>query len=207
VSPLLVLANGAGLPSASPWMSAWAERLRELGPVVTFDYPYQRAGRSFPDRLPKLVAAHREAVAAARAEHPDRPLVLVGKSMGGRVGCHVSLEEHDVTALVCLGYPLVGQGGAIRDEVLLALRVPVLFVQGTRDEMCPLDHLAEVRGRMKAPTELHVVEGGDHSLLVPAAEARVRSQEAHDRAACTSVASFLARVGSGMLVPVAPESP
>jgi uncharacterized protein len=54
----------------------------------------------------------------------------------------------------------------VRDEVLLELRTPVLFVQGTRDSMCPLDRLASVRERMQAPTELHVVLGGDHSLVV-----------------------------------------
>src|SRR5690242_19766131 len=99
-------------------MTAWAERLAALGDVVRFDYPYMRAGRRSPDRLPVLVAAHREALAAARAGRRG-PVVLAGKSMGSRVGCHVALEER-VDALVCLGYPLRRAGGALRDEVLLA---------------------------------------------------------------------------------------
>ena len=57
-------------------------------------------------------------------------------------------------------------GGALRDQVLLALDRPILFVQGTRDALCPLELLKEVRGRMRAPNQLHVVEGGDHSLTV-----------------------------------------
>ena len=62
--------------------------------------------------------------------------------MGGRIGCHVSLEEK-VDGLVCLGYPLCAMGDRtkLRDEVLRALTAPILFVQGTRDSLCPLDLL------------------------------------------------------------------
>jgi hypothetical protein len=91
--------------------------------------------------------------------------VLIGKSMGSRIGCHLSLEE-EVAALVCLGYPLRGARGELRDQVLLALRTPVLFVQGTRDKLCPLEELEAVRGRMQVRSTLLVVEGGDHSLEV-----------------------------------------
>ena len=94
-------------------------------------------------------------------------MILIGKSMGGRIGCHVSLEE-SVTGLVCLGYPLCGAGDPkrMRDKVLRDLRTPILFVQGTRDPLCPLELLESVRTEMKAPNFLYVVEGGDHSLLV-----------------------------------------
>ena len=100
----------------------------------------------------------------ARNRHRG-PVVLIGKSMGSRIGCHLSLEQH-VNAVVCLGYPLVGIGksGKIRDEVLLALTTPILFVQGTRDRLCPLDLLAQVNRRMQAPHAIHLVESGDHSL-------------------------------------------
>ena len=71
-----------------------------------------------------------------------------------------------VDGLVCFGYPLkgVGKTAKLRDEVLIALDTPILFLQGTRDKLCPLDLLADVRGKMKAPSELFVVETGDHSL-------------------------------------------
>ncbi|HTV25315.1 MAG TPA: alpha/beta fold hydrolase [Polyangiaceae bacterium] len=168
-----LFAPGAGAPSSSGWMVAWKQRLEQLGHVVPFDYPYQRAGKKSPDRPPVLVSSHRAELARLRAEHPG-PIVLIGKSMGGRIGCHVAveLEKEDApaserpAALVCMGYPLVAPGGAVRDEVLLALRTPVLFIQGTRDSMCPLDRLAAVRERMQATNELHVVDGGDHSLVV-----------------------------------------
>jgi predicted alpha/beta-hydrolase family hydrolase len=193
--PLLLFAPGAGAPSTSPWMSAWAERLATLGEVVRLDYPYLRAGRRSPDRLPVLVAAHREALAAARAGRPG-PVVLAGKSMGSRVGCHLALEE-PVDALVCLGYPLRGARGQLRDEVLLALRTPILFVQGTRDALCPLDALASVRRRLKAPSALHVVEGGDHSLEVGvrALRAAGETQADVDARILGAIAAFLREHG------------
>ncbi len=162
--PLVLFAPGAGAPSTSPWMSAWAERLGTFADVTRFDYAYMRAGRRSPDRLPALIETHREALSAARAGRRG-PVVLAGKSMGSRVGCHLALEE-PVDALVCLGYPLRGARGELRSEVLVALRTPILFVQGTRDPLCPLEALEDVRRRMQAPTALHRVEGGNHSLEV-----------------------------------------
>lgn len=163
-NPVIVFAPGAGAPSTSEWMQSWARRLGALGDVSTFDYPYQVAGKKRPDPQAKLIAAHREAIQKAR--QAGRPLVLAGKSMGSRMGCHASLEEQ-VDALVCFGYPLkAAASGAMRDEVLLALKTPILFLQGTRDPLCPLELLAPVRARMTAKNELFVVEGGDHSLRV-----------------------------------------
>ncbi len=190
--PLVLFAPGAGAPSTSPWMEAWARRLAAFGEVVRFDYPYMLAGRRSPDRLPVLVAAHREALERARAGGAG-PAVLVGKSMGGRVGCHLALEAN-VAALICLGYPLRGRSGEVRDAVLLALRTPVLFVQGARDALCPLGALEEVRGRMAAPSALHVVEDGNHSLAVGARALRDRgmSQEDVDREIAGAIGRFLA---------------
>jgi predicted alpha/beta-hydrolase family hydrolase len=150
-----------------------------------------REGRRGPDRLPVLVAAHREALLAARGP-ARRPVVLAGKSMGSRVGCHLALEE-DVDALVCLGYPLVGARGDLRRDVLVALRRPILFVQGSRDRLCPLETLERVRGEMAVRSELHVVAGGDHSLEVGARELRARAetQDGVERAALAAIARFV----------------
>jgi uncharacterized protein len=193
--PLLLLAPGAGAPSSSPWMRRWAARLAAVGEVVPLDYPYALAGRRSPDRLPVLIAAHRAALAAARARHGG-PAVLVGKSMGGRVGCHVALEER-LDGLVCLGYPLRGRAGAVRDQVLVALRMPVLFVQGTRDPLCPLAALEAVRNRMAAPSSLHVVDGGNHSLEVGVRTlaARRETQEDVDARALAAIAAFVRGLG------------
>ncbi len=196
--PLILLAPGAGAPSTAPWMAGWAARLGALGEVVRFDYPYMREGRKAPDRLPTLLAAHRAALEEARRDRPAGPLVLAGKSMGSRVGCHLSLEL-PVDALVCLGYPLRGAGGALRDEVLVALGTPVLFAQGTRDALCRLDALAEVRSRMSAASALHVVEGGDHGLLVGrrALEQAGEGQAQVDGRTLRAIEAFLARTLSG----------
>jgi len=183
-------------------MLAWKARLERLGRVAAFDYPYQRAGKKSPDRAPVLVAAHRSELERARAGQGG-PLVLVGKSMGGRIGCHVAVELEQAgvpaherpAALVCLGYPLVAPGGAVRDQVLLELGTPVLFVQGTRDRMCPLDRLAAVRANMRAPSDVYVVDSGDHSLV--AQKSRLGqlglSQEQLDERALTAIAGFLER--------------
>ncbi len=152
--PLLLFAPGAGAGSDSDWMRAWAERLSSLGRVVAFDYDYRREGRRAPDRLPRLLSAHRAALEAARQGHRG-PVVLVGKSMGGRVGCHLALET-PVDAVVALGYPLVGvrrRDGSqpVRGEVLEALEVPLLLVQGSRDRLFPMERWAEQAPRLKTP--------------------------------------------------------
>lgn len=190
----IVLAHGAGAGQSHPFMQAWAARLATLGAVAPFEYGYMARGKRSPDRMPKLLDAHREALSAARAAHGD-PVVLIGKSMGSRVGCHLAAEA-PVAGVVCLGYPLRSPKGVVRDEPLLALRVPVLFVQGTRDRLCPLDVLDEVRSRMVAPSELHIVDDGDHSLKVAkrTQKATGRSQEDFDAAAFAAVADFVARV-------------
>ena len=168
MKPLFLFAPGAGAPSTHPWMQRWKERLQTIVDVEVFDYAYMREGRKRPDPLPRLIAAHRQVLVETREKHPNAVTILIGKSMGGRVGCHAALEEK-VDGLVCLGYPLCAMGDRtkLRDEVLRALTTPILFVQGTRDSLCPLDLLEHVRTEMRAPNFLHVVEGGDHSLRVP----------------------------------------
>ena len=163
--PIFVFAPGAGAPSSHPWMQAWKERLSSLGDVITFDYDYMAERRGRPDPLPVLIARHRRALNEAR--QTSRPAILIGKSMGGRIGCHVALEE-PVAGVVCFGYPLCGSGDPrkMRDRVLRDLRTPILFIQGTRDPLCPLELLENVRREMTAPNFLNVVEGGDHSLIV-----------------------------------------
>jgi predicted alpha/beta-hydrolase family hydrolase len=175
-----LFATGAGAPSTHPWMQRWAALLGKLGRVHQFDFPYLAEGRRRPDPLPMLIEAHRKALNAARREYGD-PIALIGKSMGSRVGCHLSLEV-PVSALVCLGYPLCGGGDRtkLRDQVIYDLRTSVLFVQGTRDTLCPLDILATVRSRMTAPNELFIVDGGDHSLEVTRTQLKKAGEAQND---------------------------
>jgi uncharacterized protein len=175
-------------------MQDWKGQLSEIGDVETLDYAYMSEGRKRPDPLPKLIATHREALSDARKRHPSEATILVGKSMGGRVGCHLSLEEK-VDGLVCLGYPLCAMGDRtkLRDEVLRALNTPILFVQGTRDSLCPLDLLERLRAEMRTKSVLHVVEGGDHSLRVPKRQLQAtgKTQEDIDRRVLEAVAGFV----------------
>jgi predicted alpha/beta-hydrolase family hydrolase len=194
---LILFAPGAGAPSSHPWIQNWKRRLSEIGEVETFDYDYMRARRKRPDPLSQLIAAHRKALQAAREKHQSDSTFLIGKSMGGRIGCHVSLEEK-VDGLVCLGYPLCAMGDRtkLRDEVLRALTAPILFVQGTRDSLCPLDLLDRVRAEMKAPNFLHLVEGGDHSLRVPKSQlaATGETQDDIDGQAFQAIVGFVDRL-------------
>ena len=175
-APLLLFAHGAGAGSSHPWMQHWALLLRALGRVEMFDYPYMTQKGRRPDPLPRLLGAHRAALNEAR-RGDDAPVVLIGKSMGSRVGCHLALDE-PVQAVVCLGYPLCGGGKPekMRDAVLRKLTTPTLFVQGTRDPLCPLDLLEDVRREMPAPNEVCVVEGGDHSLRVTKSHLKAREE-------------------------------
>jgi predicted alpha/beta-hydrolase family hydrolase len=188
-----LLAPGAGAPSSHPRMQTFARLLATIGLVEPLDYPYALEGRKRPDPLPKLIEAHRAALAALRAKH-DGPIVLAGKSMGGRVGCHVALVD-PVEAVICFGYPLCGAGdrSRLRDQVLMELKTPILFVQGTRDPLCPLDLLEGVRKRMHAPSTLTVVEGGDHSLTVAKTALKVlgSNQEEVDDSMLTAISRFL----------------
>lgn len=193
--PIFLFTPGAGAPSSHPWMQRWKERLAVLGEVVLFDYPYMREGRRRPDPLPQLVAAHREALTNARQGNA-RPLFLIGKSMGGRIGCHVALEEA-VAGIICLGYPLCGGGdpAKLRDKVLRALRTPILFVQGTRDPLCPLELLQPIIAEMKTETFLHVVPGGDHSLQVLKRDLKAKgeTQEMVDQRILAGIEEFVGR--------------
>src|SRR5437667_645428 len=189
---VFLFAPGAGAPSTHPWMQRWKQRLIQIGDVQTFDYDYMRAARKRPDRLPQLIAAHRAALAEVRAK-TSGPIILIGKSMGGRIGCHVALEEK-VNGVICLSYPLCGGGdrAKLRDQVLRDLRTPILFVQGTRDPLCPLDLLKNVRSQMTAPNLLHVVEGGDHSLIVRKKDLANKTQDDVDQRIAKAISDFVA---------------
>lgn len=198
-APILLFAHGAGAGQAHPWMQRWASLLSRVGHVVPFEYPYMMRGRKAPDRLPVLLDRHRAVFDAVRAEGSG-PIFLVGKSMGSRVGCHLSLER-SVRGVVCFGYPLVGGGKkrAVRDAVLKELEAPALFIQGDRDPMGPLDTFASVRAQMRVASALHVVPGGNHSLQVGkrALASQGIEQEDVDEAILAAVAAFVAERCAG----------
>ncbi|GER57554.1 alpha/beta-Hydrolases superfamily protein [Striga asiatica] len=180
---------------AQRWKDMLAKAVNAVE-VVTFDYPYIAGGeRRAPPKAEKLVDFHCDIVRKTAAKYPGHPLVLAGKSMGSRVSCMVAGEK-DITAsaVVCLGYPLKGMKGAVRDETLLQLTVPVMFVQGSKDGLCPLEKLEAVRKKMNVVTELHVIEGGDHSFKIAKKHLQLRQEEAENQAV-QAIAKFLSSSG------------
>jgi len=174
--PLVVLAHGAGAPYTSPFMVAVARGLAARGAaVVRFHFPYMERGvreekRGAPDRPAVLLETWRAVLGEiASWEHPHEPrLVLGGKSMGGRLASMLLAEEtpSGVRGAVYLGYPLspAGKPEQVRAAHLEAVRVPQLFVSGSRDSLCDLGRLRAALSPLGARARLHVVEGGDHSL-------------------------------------------
>lgn len=172
---LVVLAHGAGAGMRSGFMDFQAEALARAGLLcLRFEFPYMRAGRKAPDKAAVLKEAWREVAEAARERAGERPLVLGGKSMGGRIASQAVAAGAPADGLVFHGYPLhpPGRPDRIRKEHLPAVPVPMLFVEGTRDPFCPLDTLREVIAETGVDAEVAVIEDGDHSFKVRASSGR-----------------------------------
>jgi predicted alpha/beta-hydrolase family hydrolase len=169
---VVVLAHGAGAGMDHPFMCALHEGLAAAGCLaVKFDFPYMAAGRRAPDRAPVLENAWRAVLGAARERASGVPLVAGGKSMGGRMASRVLAADaarRPADALLLLGYPLhpAGRPQRLRADHFPQVRVPSLFVQGTRDALCDLDRLRALLPTLGAPSRLEVVDGGDHSFRV-----------------------------------------
>lgn len=192
---LLVLAPGAGAPMDSGFMVETASAIAAEGiRVCRFNFPYQELGRKGPDRQDVLEGTYRAVVTALRPQ--TETLVIGGKSLGGRIASMVAAAGADVNGLVFLGYPLhpPGKPERIRKAHLPSIRVPMLFVEGTRDPFCPLDTLENVRQELTAPNEVVVIDDGDHSFKVRKSSGRT-TEEAWAEAA-DAVARWLKKTFS-----------
>jgi len=168
---LLVLAHGAGAGMRHPFLEKIAALLGELG-VATYRYEFlymeKRAGR--PDPPAVAEARVREAVLDAARVAPGLPVFAGGKSFGGRMTSQAQAREPlpGVRGLVFLGFPLhpPGRPATSRADHLDDVLVPMLFLQGSRDEFAGLDLLKPVVKRLRTRATVHVIEGGDHSFKV-----------------------------------------
>ncbi len=171
--PLLVLAHGAGAPYTSDFMRETARRLaaRELC-VVRFHFPYmermhREGGRRPPDGKARLLATWRAMLDRTRRMRGHGPIVIGGKSMGGRIASMLAAAggAAEARGLVYLGYPLhpPGRVDKLRADHLGAIEVPQLFVQGSKDALADRGELARVLSGVRG-ARLVEVEGGDHSL-------------------------------------------
>ncbi|MGI8775075.1 MAG: alpha/beta hydrolase family protein [Actinomycetota bacterium] len=188
---LLVLAPGAGADIHSDFMSFFADCMGGHGVrVCRFNFRYLELGRKAPDRQPILEETY-AAVAEHLAGEPAGRLFLGGKSMGGRIASHVAAAGTICDGLVFLGYPLhpPGRPDRLRDAHLHDVKVPMLFVEGTRDPFCPLETLERVAAELPVPPEVAVIEGGDHSLKVAKSSGRT-TQDAWTEA-CSHVAAWI----------------
>jgi uncharacterized protein len=189
----LVLAHGAGAGQMSPFMVRAAQALaaRRLT-TATFDFPYITAKRKVPDRAPVLEAAWREAIEAARSSFEPLPLVIGGKSMGGRIASHVAAQGDigAIAGVVFLGYPLhpPGKPEQRRDAHLPSIKEPMLFVQGTRDAFGTAEEIAALLPALQRAT-LHEIRGGDHSFKVPGGKEK---QDAAFQEVMNAVAAWIA---------------
>jgi predicted alpha/beta-hydrolase family hydrolase len=170
-TPAVLLAHGAGNDMSGAFLSTVHSGLAREGYVtVKFNFPYSEARRRAPDPRPVLERCYRAVLDAVLADRMLAPpgIVVGGKSMGGRIASHLAAEGAPVRGLLLLGYPLhpAGRLDQLRADHLRAVRVPTLFVQGTRDALCDLALLRPVLAEMPRAT-LHVVEGADHSFRVP----------------------------------------
>lgn len=175
--PGVVLGHGAGSDLANPVLLAVARGLAARGyPVLTFNFPYAEAGRKPPDSPARLESAFNDVLAAAGEAMGGRPLVLGGRSMGGRVASQLAAAGQPCEGLVLLGYPLhpPGRPERLRTAHWAQLRVPVLFVQGDRDRLCDLDLLERERAAhlRDVPSTVHVLSGADHGFAVRKSDGR-----------------------------------
>jgi uncharacterized protein len=163
----LLLAPGAGSDRNQPALVAIEAAVSPL-PVERMDFPYRIAGRKAPDRPPVLLAAVREAADAlvARAGIAADRLVLGGRSMGGRICSMAVAEGLPAAGLVLISYPLhpPGKPETLRTAHLQDLKVPCLFVHGTRDPFASPAELTAATQAIPGPVTHEWVEGGQHGL-------------------------------------------
>jgi predicted alpha/beta-hydrolase family hydrolase len=178
-----VLAHGAGAGMAHPSMQAVAVELGERGvATLRYQFPYMEQGSKRPDPPALCHATIRAAV--TKAGELKLPLIAGGRSFGGRMTSQAQAKSAlpGVRGLAFLGFPLhpAGRPSDDRAEHLFDVKIPMLFLQGTRDALAELSLLRPLVDRLGKHATLTLFEGADHSFHVPAKtgrkDAEVRSE-------------------------------
>ena len=172
-----VFAHGAGAGMSHPSMEAVSADLGERGvATLRYQFPYMEKGSKRPDPPAVAQAAVRAAVAEAGRRCPGLPLIAGGKSFGGRMTSQAQAIAPlaGVQGLAFLGFPLhpAGKPSSDRAKHLAEVKIPMLFVQGTRDSLAELKLLEPVVNSLGPSATLHRVEAADHSFHVPARSGR-----------------------------------
>ncbi len=173
----LVLAHGAGAGMQHPFMAAVAAGLAERGIAsLRYQFPYMERGSKRPDPPRVAQATVRAAVAAAARALPELPLIAGGKSFGGRMTSQAQAAAPlpHVRGLAFFGFPLHPPDRPSTDRAahLSEVKIPMLFLQGTRDAFATLDRLRPVCAALGPRATLKLFDGADHSFHVPARTGR-----------------------------------
>jgi uncharacterized protein len=168
---LLVFGHGAGAGMRHCFMEGMSARLATAAiATLRYQFPYIEAGSRRPDARATLLATVRAAVDCAREAAPDLPLLAGGKSMGGRMTSLAAAEAPlpGVRGLVFFGFPLhpAGRPSTERAEHLARVHLPLLFLQGERDQLAALDLLRHLCAGLGARATLHVLPTADHGFYV-----------------------------------------
>ena len=176
-----VLAHGAGVGMRHVFMNAVALGLAERGiAALRYQFLYMEQGRRRPDSAKMAHAVVRAAVEKAAELLPGFPLIAGGKSYGARMTSEAQAESPlaGVRGLAFLGFPLhaPGQPSDARAEHLSRVEIPMLFLQGTRDDFANSDYLNPLVNRLGARATLKLFDDADHSFHVPAKSGRTDAE-------------------------------
>ena len=176
-----VLAHGAGAGMNHPFMAAVAAELAQRGiGTLRYQFPYMERGAKRPDPPQLAQATVRAAVGAALALFPKHPLIAGGKSFGGRMASQAQAKTplQGVCGLAFLGFPLHPAGRPSQDRAVLLFDVliPMLFLQGTRDNLASVDQLEPLCKGLGRRATLKLFADADHSFHVPARSGRKDAQ-------------------------------
>ena len=194
---MCVLGHGAGAGMEHPSMQVVATGLVARGiATLRYQFPYMEQRSRRPDPPPLCHATVRAAVAQAVRLAPDLPLFAGGRSFGGRMTSQAQAQAPltGVRGLVFLAFPLhpAGRPGTERGVHLQEISIPMLFIQGTRDELADLSLLRPLVERLGSRATLHALEDADHSFHVPARSGRKDSDVRDD--ALDAVGTWLDRI-------------
>jgi predicted alpha/beta-hydrolase family hydrolase len=176
-----VFAHGAGAGMDHAFMAAMANGLAQRGiATLRFQFPYMEHGSKRPDAPAVAQAAVRAAALEAARQLPGLPLFAGGKSYGGRMTSQAQAAQPlpGVRGIVFAGFPLhpAGKPSVERAKHLTDVALPMLFLQGTRDELAELALIRQITAALGDGASLHIVDGADHSFHVLVRSGRTDAQ-------------------------------
>lgn len=168
---VLIIGHGAGAGMHHSFMNTLASEIATQGiTAVRFNFPYMEQGRKSPGSPKANIETWKLVVEHIKSLYPDKPIFISGKSYGGRMASHLVVDHHsaDVNGIIYYGFPLHAPG---RDSVdraahLTEVKVPQLFLQGSKDKLANIELMHEVVSSLQH-VEMQIIDEGDHSFNVP----------------------------------------